>query len=57
MVSKTSLTESVRAFDWRAVAAGLEQKPGLLGARDRRGRSWLHLCCATPARRASPGRG
>ncbi len=48
MVSKTSLTESVRAYDWRAVAAGLDAKPALLGVRDPRGRTWLHLCCATP---------
>ena len=28
--------------------AALAAKPALLGARDRRGRNWLHLCCATP---------
>lgn len=55
MVSKTSLTESVRAFDWRAVEAGLDAKPALIEARDKRGRNWLHLCCATPpdARRSA----
>ena len=47
MVSKTSLTESVRAFDWGAVSEGLAKKPGLRDARDKRGRNWLHLCCAT----------
>jgi len=47
MVSRTSLTERVRAFDWRGGGAGLSEKPALLDARDQRGRNWLHLCCAT----------
>jgi ankyrin repeat protein len=47
VVSKTSLTESVRSFDWRAVGEGLRQKPALPHARDARGRNWLHLTCAT----------
>jgi hypothetical protein len=37
----------VRAFDWKAVDAGLREKPQLVTHRDERGRNWLHLCCAT----------
>jgi hypothetical protein len=48
MVSKTSLAAAVRAFDWKAVDAGLKAEPGLTRHRDERGRNWLHLCCATP---------
>jgi hypothetical protein len=47
MVSKTSLLPLVRSFDWRAVAAGLQERPSLVGYRDERGRNWLHICCAT----------
>jgi hypothetical protein len=48
MVSKTSMLPLVRAFDWKAVDAGLKEKPQLVTHRDERGRNWLHLCCATP---------
>ena len=37
----------VRAFDWKAVDAGLMEKPRLVSQRDERGRNWLHVCCAT----------
>ena len=47
MVSKTALLEAVRAFDWKAVDAGLREKPRLVKHRDERGRNWLHVCCAT----------
>ena len=47
MVSKTSMLPLVRAFDWKAVDAGLKEKPQLLKHRDERGRNWLHVCCAT----------
>ena len=47
MVSKTSMLPLVRAFDWRAVDAGLREKPQLVNHRDERGRNWLHVCCAT----------
>ena len=47
MVSKTSLLPLVRAFDWKAVDAGLKEKPQLVKHRDERGRNWLHVCCAT----------
>ena len=47
MVSKTSVLPLVRAFDWRAVDAGLREKPQLVEHRDERGRNWLHVCCAT----------
>jgi hypothetical protein len=47
MVSKTSMLPLVRAFDWKAVDAGLTEKPQLVTHRDERGRNWLHVCCAT----------
>jgi hypothetical protein len=47
MVSRTSLLPLVRAFDWKAVDAGLQEKPELLKYRDERKRNWLHLCCAS----------
>ena len=36
MVSKTSLLEAVKAFDWKALDAGLQERPDLLGHRDAR---------------------
>jgi hypothetical protein len=48
MVSKTSLTELVRAFDVDGVLAGLDARPDLLGVRDDKGRTWLHLAAAQP---------
>src|SRR5437868_15413773 len=48
MVSKTSLKEDVRAFRWRELADAFAARPDLFHARDERGRTWLHLCCATP---------
>ena len=45
MVSRTRLTELVKALDAEAVAAGLDESPQLLGWRDQRGRGWLHLAC------------
>lgn len=54
MVSKTSLLASVRAHDWRAVQAGLAQKPALIGHRDERGRNWLHITCMAPLKGRDP---
>jgi uncharacterized protein len=48
VVSKTQVHDLVRAFDWAGLDAALDAKPALLAARDKRGRNWLHLCCATP---------
>ena len=50
MASKTRLTELVKAFDVAGVAAGLDARPDLLGVRDDRGRTWLHLIAAQPAK-------
>jgi len=47
MVSKTSMLPLVRAFDWKAVDAGLRDNKQLVKYRDERGRNWLHVCCAT----------
>ena len=46
-ISKTRMLGLVKAFDWAAVERGLAETPGLLAWRDERGRSWLHICCAT----------
>ena len=35
MVSKTSLLEAVKGFDWKAVDAGLKERPELLGHREK----------------------
>lgn len=48
MVSKTSLTQQVKAFDAAGVLTGLDARPDLLPARDERGRTWLHLIAAQP---------
>jgi uncharacterized protein len=45
MASKTSLLAAVKQHDWPAVQSALEEVPKLRDVRDRRGRSWLHLCC------------
>jgi hypothetical protein len=45
MVSKTSLRETVRHFQWKQLRDDLAARPDLLAVRDERGRNWLHLCC------------
>ncbi|HEX9943531.1 MAG TPA: ankyrin repeat domain-containing protein [Thermoanaerobaculia bacterium] len=54
MASKTSLLPRVRAFDWKAVDAGLAEKPGLIAHRDERQRNWLHILCATELKGRDP---
>jgi uncharacterized protein len=51
MVSKTRLMELVKAFDAEAVAAALAETPALVGVRDERRRTWLHIACARPPKR------
>jgi hypothetical protein len=48
MTSKTRMLALVKAFDWAAMEAALAETPALLGVRGERGRTWLHICCATP---------
>lgn len=48
MVSKTSLTGSVRGHRIEEVREGLAARPDLIGHRDERGRTWLHLACSVP---------
>ena len=50
MTSKTRMTELVKAFDAAGVAAALEESPELIGVRDERGYTWLHLVCRRPPR-------
>lgn len=54
MVSKTSLLEDVKRFDWKAVDAALESRPDLLGHREAREKNWLHVLCATPLKGRKP---
>lgn len=53
MVSKTSLRELARTHRWEALRDALAQRPDLLGARDERGRNWLHQACMAPAKDAA----
>jgi len=48
-MSKTALFAAAREWDARAVRQLLARSPELIGARDARGRTGLHLCAATPA--------
>jgi hypothetical protein len=45
MLSKTAMLPLVKAFDWKAIEAGLNENPDLLKVKDKKGRNWLHLCC------------
>jgi hypothetical protein len=56
MVSKTKMHTFVRDFAWRDVRDSLAADPALLRIRDDRGRTWLHVCCGTPARDATARR-
>jgi hypothetical protein len=53
MTSKTRLLALVKAFDWAVVEAALAATPALRDIRDERGRTWLHICCATPVKSAA----
>jgi len=46
MLSKTAMLSLVKELRWKETQEGLAQKPDRLRARDKRGRSWLHLACA-----------
>ena len=50
MTSKTRMLDLVKAFDWVAVEQALAESPTLLGVRDERGRTWLHIACARQSR-------
>lgn len=51
VVSKTRLTEWVKAFRADDVADGLEESPELLTVRDQKNRNWLHLCAGVDVTR------
>ena len=53
MTSKAALTEMVRGHRHAEAEAALVAKPALIEARDKRGRTWLHLACMVPP---APGR-
>lgn len=46
MISKTAMVPLVKELCWKQVRDGLAGNPGLIGVRDKRGRTWLHLACA-----------
>lgn len=48
MTSKTRMLELVKAFDAAGVEQALAESPELIGVRDERGYTWLHLCCRRP---------
>jgi hypothetical protein len=50
MVSKTRLTECVKAFQWRDVKEALDEEPSFTRVRDNKGRNWLHVCSGTDVR-------
>jgi len=53
MTSKTRMLALVKAFDWTAIGAALAETSALRDVRDERGRTWLHICCATPPKSAT----
>src|SRR5258705_6816632 len=55
MTSKTSLLAAVKAFDSKAVDAGLTERPELLAHREPREKNWLHVLCSTPLENRAPG--
>jgi uncharacterized protein len=52
MISKTRLSELVKAFRSKEVEDALAERPDRLSTRDERGRNWLHLCCGVNPKRA-----
>jgi uncharacterized protein len=46
MISKTAMVPLVKELRWQQVRNGLAGNPDLIGVRDKRGRTWLHLACA-----------
>src|SRR5262245_24726366 len=56
MVSKTKMLDLVRDFRWRDVSAALVETPSLKTVKDKRGRTWLHLCCAVDVSRRKTAR-
>lgn len=54
-MSKTALFAAAKDWDARAVRRSLAEAPGLVAARDARGRTALHVCAGTPlSAHASP---
>jgi uncharacterized protein len=45
MISKTAMLPLVKELRWKEVREGLTENPVLIGVRDKRGRTWLHLAC------------
>jgi ankyrin repeat protein len=45
MISKTAMLSLVKELRWHEIQEALDENPSLIGVRDKRGRTWLHLCC------------
>jgi hypothetical protein len=56
MISKTAMLPLVRELRWKEVRDGLIENPDLIGVRDKRGRTWLHLACGVNKERAASAR-
>jgi hypothetical protein len=54
MISKTAMVPLVKELRWQQVRDGLAQNPDLIGVRDKRGRTWLHLACAVDTSTRQP---
>lgn len=44
----------VRELRWKEVRDGLTENPDLIGVRDKRGRTWLHLACGVDISKKRP---
>jgi uncharacterized protein len=53
-ISKTAMLPLVRQFRWQEVQEGLAENPGLIAVRGKRGRTWLHECCAVDVSNRGP---
>ena len=45
IISKTAMLSLVKELRWKQVRDGLIENRDLIGVRDKRGRTWLHLAC------------
>src|SRR5262245_14394787 len=45
IISKTAMLPLVKELRWKQVRDGLIENRDLIGVRDKRGRTWLHLAC------------
>ena len=51
LISKTRMLSLVQECRWKDIEAAVRENPGLIGHRDKKGRTWLHLCCGLDVRK------